>query len=128
MMKRLFLITFCLCFVMQTIHAEIVKPVFKQLKDPNLDGENDEPSTVSIAITPDGKKMFVMDHLQDGATDGHAIFIYDLATAFDISTMDITNRTIVNTTGLGDNLADDDGNKTIKFSNDGKKLLIICLK
>ena len=37
----------CLCFVMQTIHAEIVKPVFKQLKDPNLDGANNEPSTTS---------------------------------------------------------------------------------
>ena len=43
---------------MQTIHAEIVKPVFKQLKDPNLDGANNEPSTV-IQITPDGKKMFL---------------------------------------------------------------------
>ena len=104
--------------------AGIVEPVFVQLKDPNLDGENDEPSTVSIAITPDGKKMFVMDHLGAGATDGHAIFIYDLATAFDISTMDVTNRTIVNTTGLGDNLADSNGNKTIKFSNDGKKLFL----
>ena len=47
MMKRLFLITFCLCFIMQTVHAYtgIVKPVFKQLKDPNLDGANNEPST-----------------------------------------------------------------------------------
>ncbi|WP_440918257.1 autotransporter domain-containing protein [Candidatus Pelagibacter sp.] len=104
--------------------AGIVEPVFVQLKDPNLDGEDDEPSTVSIAITPDGKKMFVMDHLRDGATDGNAIFIYDLATAFDISTMDVTNRTIVNTTGLGDNLGNIDGNKTIKFSNDGKKLFL----
>ena len=117
-----FLILFV--FGLNIAQAGIVEPVFVQLKDPNLDGENDEPSTVSIAITPDGKKMFVMDHLPDGATDGHAIFIYDLATAFDISTMDVTNRTIVNTTGLGDNLADDDGNKTIKFSNDGKKLFL----
>ena len=54
---------------MQTIHAEIVKPVFKQLKDPNLDGANNEPSTTSIQITPDGKKMFLMDHLETGATD-----------------------------------------------------------
>ena len=74
-MKRLFLITFCLCFVMQTIHAEIVKPVFKQLKDPNLDGEDNEPSTSGIAITPDGKKFFVMDKLESGATDAGAIFI-----------------------------------------------------
>ena len=111
-------------FGLNIAQAGIVEPVFVQLKDPNLDGENDEPSTVSIAITPDGKKMFVMDHLGDGATDGHAIFIYDLATAFDISTMDVTNRTIVNTTGLGDNLAGNDGNKTIKFSNDGKKLFL----
>ena len=73
MMKRLFLITFCLCFIMQTVHAYtgIVKPVFKQFKDPNLDGANNEPSTTSIQITPDGKKMFLMDHLRNGATDGH---------------------------------------------------------
>ncbi len=126
MMKRLFLITFCLCFIMQTVHAYtgIVKPVFKQLKDPNLDGANNEPSTTSIAITPDGKKMFLMDHLETGATDGHAIFIYDLTTAFDISTMDVTNRTIVNTTGLGDDLSFGNGNKDIGFSNDGKKLFL----
>ena len=124
MMKRLFLITFCLCFVMQTIHAEIVKPVFKQLKDPNLDGANNEPSTTSIQITPDGKKMFLMDHLETGATDGHSIFIYDLTTPFDISTMDVTNRTIVDTTGLGDDLLFGNGNKDIEFSNDGKKLFI----
>ncbi len=124
MMKRLFLITFCLCFVMQTIHAEIVKPVFKQLKDPNLDGEDNEPSTSSIAITPDGKKMFVMDNLEAGDTDGYAIFIYDLTTAFDISTMDVANRTIVNTTGLGDDLGFGNGKKIIKFNNDGKKLFL----
>ena len=124
MMKRLFLIIFCLCFVMQTIHAEIVKPVFKQLKDPNLDGEDNEPSTSSIAITPDGKKMFVMDNLEAGDTDGYAIFIYDLTTAFDISTMDVTNRTIVNTTGLGDDLGFGNGKKIIKFNNDGKKLFL----
>ena len=124
MMKRLFLITFCLCFVMQTIHAEIVKPVFKQLKDPNLDGEDNEPSTSSIAIPPDGKKMFIMDNLEAGDTDGYAIFIYDLTTAFDISTMDVANRTIVNTTGLGDDLGFGNGKKIIKFNNDGKKLFL----
>ena len=37
MIKRLFLIIFCLCFVMQTVYAGIVKPVFKQLKDTNFD-------------------------------------------------------------------------------------------
>ncbi len=124
MIKRLFLITFCLFFVMQTIHAEIVKPVFKQLKDPNLDGEDNEPSTSGIAITPDGKKFFVMDNLEAGATDGGAIFIYDLKTAFDISTMDVQNRTIVDTTGLGDDLGFGNGKKTIVFNNDGKKLFL----
>ncbi len=124
MIKRLFLIVFCLCFVVNTVHAGTVEPVFKQLKDPNLDGEDNEPSTSSIAITPDGKKMFVMDNLGNGATDGFAIFIYDLATAFDISTMDVTNRTIVNTTGLGDDLDFVAGKKIIKFNNDGKKLFL----
>ena len=113
MIKRLFLIVFCLCFVVNTVHAGTVEPVFKQLKDPNLDGEDEEPSTSSIAITPDGKKMFIMDNLEEGATDGFAIFIYDLATAFDISTMDVTNRTIVNTTGLGDDLGFAKGKKQV---------------
>ena len=124
MIKRLFLIVFCLCFVVNTVHAGTVEPVFKQLKDPNLDGEDNEPSTSGIAITPDGKKFFVMDNLEAGATDGGAIFIYDLTTAFDISTMDVTNRTIVNTTGLGDDLGFGNGKKTIVFNNDGKKLFL----
>ena len=111
-------------FIMMQAQAGIVEPVYKQLKDPNLDGADDEPSTVSIAITPDGKKMFVMDHLDTGATDGGAIFIYDLTTPFDITTMDVTNRTIVNTTGLGDNLGFGNGKKSIKFNNDGKKVFL----
>ncbi len=100
-----------------------VEPVFKQLKDPNLDGENNDPSTSGIAITPDGKKMFVMDNLEANAVGGQ-IYIYDLTTAFDISTMDVPNRTIVTTAGLGDNLGFGNGKKTIAFNNDGKKLFL----
>ena len=43
MIKRLFLISFCLCFVMQIVHAGIVEPVFKQFKDPNQDGVDNVP-------------------------------------------------------------------------------------
>ena len=54
---------------------------------------DNEPSTVSIQITPDGKKMFlVMDHLK---CSSKKVYIYDLTTPFDISTLDVTNRTIV---------------------------------
>jgi len=107
----------------QSIARAGVEPVFKQLKDPNLDGEDDDPSTSGIAITPDGKKMFVMDNLEANAVGGQ-IYIYDLTTAFDISTMDVPNRTIVTTAGLGDNLGFGNGKKTIKFNNDGKKLFL----
>ena len=107
----------------QSIARAGVEPVFKQLKDPNLDGEDDDPSTSGIAITPDGKKMFVMDNLESNAVGGQ-IYIYDLTTAFDISTMDVPNRTIVTTAGLGDNLGFGNGKKTIKFNNDGKKLFL----
>ena len=103
--------------------AGTVHPVFKQSKDPNLDSEDDDPSTSGIAITPDGKKMFVMDNLESNAVGGQ-IYIYDLTTAFDISTMDVPNRTIVTTAGLGDNLGFGNGKKTIKFNNDGKKLFL----
>ena len=118
------LLLFLLVFQFTNLKAGTVNPVFKQLKDPNLDGANNEPSTSGIAISLDGKKMFVMDNLSAGATDGGAIFIYDLTTAFDISTMDVPNRTIVNTTGLGDNLGFGNGKKTIAFNNDGKKLFL----
>ena len=116
MIKRLFLVSFCLCFVIQTVHAGIVEPVFKQLKDPNLDGVDDVPSPTGVNITPDGKKMFVMSHFDN------KVYIYNLATPFDISTMDVDNRTVVNTDGLGDNLSSDNTNNKIKFNNDGTKV------
>ena len=116
MIKRLFLITLFLCFVMKTVHAGIVNPVFKQLKDPNLTGANNAPSPTGINITPDGKKMFVMSHMDNN------VYIYDLATPFDISTMDVDNRTIVDTNSLGDNLNGDQTKNKIKFNNDGTKV------
>ncbi len=120
MIKRLFLISFCLCFVMQTVHAGIVEPVFKQFKDPNQDGVNNVPSTVSIQITPDGKKMFLLDHLENAGSK--KVYIYDLTTPFDISTLDVTNRTIVSLDGYGDNMVGNNDNKDIEFNNDGTKV------
>ncbi len=120
MIKRLFLISFCLCFVMQTVHAGIVEPVFKQFKDPNQDGVNNVPSTVSIQITPDGKKMFLLDHLENAGSK--KVYIYNLTTPFDISTLDVTNRTIVSLDGYGDNMGGNNDNKDIEFNNDGTKV------
>ncbi len=120
MIKRLFLISFCLCFVMQTVHAGIVEPVFKQFKDPNQDGVNNVPSTVSIQITPDGKKMFLLDHLENAGSK--KVYIYDLTTPFDISTLDVINRTIVSLDGYGDNMGGNNDNKDIEFNNDGTKV------
>ena len=51
-------------FILMSAQAGIVEPVYKQLKDPNLDGANNVPSTVSLSITPNGKKIFVLDHLK----------------------------------------------------------------
>ncbi len=120
MIKRLFLISFCLCFVMQTVHAGIVEPVFKQFKDPNQTGVNNVPSTVSIQITPDGKKMFLLDHLENAGSK--KVYIYDLTKPFDISTLDVTNRTIVSLDGYGDNMGGNNDNKDIEFNNDGTKV------
>ena len=117
------LIIIMMSFALSIAQAGTVNPVFKQLKNPNLDGEDNDPSTSGIAITPDGKKMFVMGNLESNA-DGGQIYIYDLTTAFDISTMDVPNRTIVTTAGLGDNLGFGNGKKTIAFNNDGKKLFL----
>ena len=97
-------------------NAEIVKPVYKQLKDSNVDGVDEFPSPTGVNITPDGKKMFIMSHFDN------KVYIYDLTTPFDISTMDVDNRTIVNTDGLGDNLSTAAENDKIKFNNDGTKV------
>ena len=40
-------------FIMMQAQAGIVEPVYKQLKDP---GTDNAPSTVSLSITPNGKK------------------------------------------------------------------------
>ena len=99
------------CFTLSIAQAGIVEPVYKQFKSPNLDNEDDNPSTVSVRITPDGKKVFAMSHLRVGQRDGsdfvtpdegQEIYIYNLTTPFDISTMDVANRTIVDTNNLGD--------------------------
>ena len=65
-MRKFFglIISIVVCFALSIAQAGIVEPVYKQFKSPNLDGEADEPSTVNIQITPDGKKMFLMDHLE----------------------------------------------------------------
>ncbi len=120
MIKRLFLVSFCLCFVIQTVHAGIVEPVFKQFKDPNQDGVDNVPSTVSMQITPDGKKMFLLDHLENAGSK--KVYIYDLTTPFDISTLDVANRTIVSIDGHGDDLGGNLDNKDIEFNNDGTKV------
>ena len=50
---RLLLTSFCLSFILNIAQAGIVEPVFKQLKDPNLDGVDDVPSPTGVNITPD---------------------------------------------------------------------------
>ena len=122
MIGRLSLIIFCLCFVMQTVHAGIVEPVFKQFKDPKPSGST-VPSTVSIQITPDGKKMFLVDHLETTSGQGK-IYIYNLTTPFDISTLDVDNRTIVTTHDKGDAITTDNTNIDIEFNNDGTKIFL----
>ena len=107
-------------FTLMSVQAAIVEPVYKQLKDPNLDGVNNVPSTVSLSITPNGKKMFVLDHLENAGAK--KVYIYDLTTPFDLSTMDVSNRSIVSLDGYGDNLLGNNDNKDVEFNNDGTKV------
>ena len=113
---RLLIILF-LFLTLNSAKAEIVEPVYKQLKDP---GTNNAPSTVSVSITPDGKKMFVLDHLENAGSK--KVYIYDLTTPFDLSTMDVTNRSTVSLDGYGDDMGGNNDNKDIEFNNDGTKV------
>ena len=81
---------------MMSAQAGIVEPVYKQFNTPHLaGGANNDPSPASISITPDGKKMFVLSHFH------RKFYIYDLTTPFDLSTMDVSNRSVVNMIGGG---------------------------
>ena len=108
-------------FGLNIAQAGIVKPVFKQLKDPKPSGST-VPSTVSIQITPDGKKMFLADHLEN--SNRGKIYIYNLTTPFDISTLDVDNRTIVTTHDKGDAITVNFSNIDIEFNNDGTKIFL----
>ena len=124
-MRKFFglIISIVVCFALSIAQAGIVEPVYKQFKSPNLDNEDDNPSTVSVRITPDGKKVFAMSHLRKGqrtgeadfitSEEGDAIYIYNLTTPFDISTMDVTNRIVVDTNNLGDDLGGNGNQKKI---------------
>ncbi len=115
--KLINFVLFILFFAFLPAQAGIVEPVYKQLKDP---GTDDLPSTVSLQITPNGKKMFVLDHLGNAGTK--KVHIYDLTTPFDLSTMDVTNRLNISLEGHGDNLLGNNDNKDIEFNNDGTKV------
>ena len=105
-------------FILMQAQAGIVEPIYKQLKDPTTGGQ---PSTVSMSITPDGKKMFVLSHTRN------KYYIYDLTTPFDLSTMDVSNRSEVDFVGDG---SPTNGNidagelKDIEFNNDGTKVFV----
>ncbi len=115
--KLINFVLFTLFFAFLPAQAGIVEPVYKQLKDP---GTDNLPSTVSLQITPNGKKMFVLDHLGNAGTK--KVHIYDLTTPFDLSTMDVTNRLNISLEGHGDNLLGNNDNKDIEFNNDGTKV------
>ncbi|MDB9741139.1 autotransporter outer membrane beta-barrel domain-containing protein [Candidatus Pelagibacter ubique] len=101
-------------FLMQA-QAGIVEPIYKQLKDPTT---ANQPSTVSMSITPDGKKMFVLSHTQT------KYYIYDLTTPFDLSTMDVSNRSVVDFVGDGGVNIGGNDLKDIEFNNDGTKVFV----
>ncbi|MDA7468442.1 autotransporter outer membrane beta-barrel domain-containing protein, partial [Candidatus Pelagibacter ubique] len=102
-------------FILMQAQAGIVEPIYKQLKDPTTGGQ---PSTVSMSITPDGKKMFVLSHASN------KYYIYDLTTPFDLSTMDVSNRSVVDFVGDGGVNIGVNDLKDIEFNNDGTKVFV----
>ena len=102
-------------FILMQAQAGIVEPIYKQLKDPTTGGQ---PSTVSMSITPDGKKMFVLSHTSN------KYYIYDLTTPFDLSTMDVSNRSVVAFVGDGGVNIGVGDLKDIEFNNDGTKVFV----
>ena len=115
---KIIFLTIFLALKFTILNAGIINPVYKQFIDSNLNGANNAPSPTTIKLTPDGKKVFIGSHSDT------LIYIYDLSTPFDISTLDPSARSTVEFNGLGDDLWDG-GNKSIEFNNDGTKIFIL---
>ena len=111
---------------MMSAQAGIVEPVYKQFKNPNEGFNHFDPSPASISITPDGKKMFVLAHGNGSGSSHKKYYIYDLTTPFDISTMDVANRTLVQMIGDGSDDAPfgNADNKDLEFNNDATKVFV----
>ena len=121
-----FLLNFILIFFyFLNVHAQNVYPEYAdKLTFLRADQGVNYPDISDIAFNADGTRIFVGHHLTHNTTH---IFQYDLGTAWDISTLDISSLVTANL--KEDNHAEvnpaNNSKLTIDFNDDGTKIFIL---
>ena len=98
--------------------------VCEKIYEIDIDDAGNEDQVRTLAFKPDGTRIFVGHHLTHNTTH---IFQYDLGTAWDISTLDISSLVTANL--KEDNHAEvnpvNNTKLTIDFNDDGTKIFIL---
>ena len=121
-----FLLNFILIFFyFLNVHAQNVYPEYAdKLTFLRADQGINYPDISDIAFNADGTRVFVGHHLKHNTTH---IFQYDLGTAWDISTLDISSLVTANLKEDNHAEANPQNNTklTIDFNDDGTKIFIL---
>ena len=124
-MIKLSLNFFFIFFYFLNVHAQNVYPEYAdKLTFLRAEQGSNYPDISDIAFNADGTRVFVGHHLTHNTTH---IFQFDLGTAWDISTLDISSLVTANLKEDSHAEANPQNNTklTIDFNNDGTKIFIL---
>ena len=121
-MIRIFISLILIFFCVSSANAKIIPKYAEKLTFLRAAQASNLPDISGLTFSPDGKRVFVGNHIKN--TDGKNIFQFDLGTAWDISTLDISSEVTASIMGHGQNPSNH-SKLSIEFNNDGTKIFIL---
>ena len=121
-MIRIFVSLILIFFGVSSANAEVIPTYAEKLTFLRAAQASNLPDISGLVFSADGKRVFVGNHLKGDTTK--SIFQFDLGTASDISTLDISSEVTASIVGHGQNPAND-SKLSIEFNNDGTKIFIL---
>ena len=121
-MIRIFISLILIFFCVNSANAKIIPKYAEKLTFLRAAQASNLPDISGLTFSPDGKRVFVGNHIKN--TDGKNIFQFDLGTAWDISTLDISSEVTASIMGHGQNPSNH-SKLSIEFNNDGTKIFIL---
>jgi len=121
-MIRIFISLILISFCVSSANAEVKPEYSGNLTFLRAAQASNLPDISGLTFSPDGKRVFVGNHRKNFV--GKNIFQFDLDTAWDISTLDISSEVTASIMGHGQNPANH-SKLSIEFNNDGTKIFIL---